>query len=233
MVWVYSCTCGCAHASTHVCAWICVCVQLHTCMCMYTRVHAHVCTEPCTPRLPPSRAAESSSDWHMCVWPQPQQVLHVGGWTDRGAVSPGQENSRSHRKPRTLPAPCLSCCQLPADAAAAGLRGRVAAAGFSCAAGQAHGTGRVSLCSDSPKSPNTEHRRSESAGRHEAQPGAMVPQTSHRLLCWAADLSGCQDKVVFGIMALATDQAKQTSRCAEGIPGVGVLSTPRAGSFLR
>lgn len=230
---VYSCTCGCAHASTHVCAWICVCVQLHTCMCMYTRVHAHVCTEPCTPRLPPSRAAESSSDWHMCVWPQPQQVLHVGGWTDRGAVSPGQENSRSHRKPRTLPAPCLSCCQLPADAAAAGLRGRVAAAGFSCAAGQAHGTGRVSLCSDSPKSPNTEHRRSESAGRHEAQPGAMAPQTSHRLLCWAADLSGCQDKVVFGIMALAADQAKQTSRCAEGIPGVGVLSTPRAGSFLR
>lgn len=41
-------------------------------------------------------------------------------------------------------------------------------------------------------------------------------QTSCRSLCRAADLSECQDVVVFGITALPADPAKQTGHRAEG-----------------
>lgn len=67
-----------------------------------------------------------------------------------------------------------------------------------------------------PGPPDTERLGSESAGQHNAQPGAAALQTSCRSLCRAAGLSECQDVVVFGITALPADPAKQTGRWAEG-----------------
>lgn len=217
---------GCIHA--RVCLDTCergggvhVCSQVHACVCVCTHVcvlerAAGLCVRGAAhpPTATTSGCGELARLAHACLCdPCPAGSCARKDGRTEGASSPGQETNGSHGKRRTLPAPCLSSRQLPADAAAAGAGGRAAAARFSCAARWARGTGRASPCLDPPGPPDP---GSDSAGRHEAQPGAAASQTSLRSLRRAADLSGCQDTVVFGITALPADPAKQTGHRAEG-----------------
>lgn len=150
-----------------------------------------------------------------------------------GAGNPGQESDESHGKQQTLPAPCLSSCQLPADAVAAGVGGRAAAAGLSCAAWQARGTGRASPCLDPSDPPALSTSGLTQTGRHEAQLGATAPQTSRQSLRRVTDLSGCQDMVVFGIAALPDDPAEQTGHRAESChPGKAVACYTAQGTEM-
>lgn len=199
-------------------------MQLHTrvSMCLCTRVHACVrwCAQrvrvhPDCHRFLPQRPPQPGT--HVCVCHHcPTGSCRRQDRRTEGAGSPGQERNGSQGKQQTLPvqlaAACGCCCRW--DGRTRGGSSRV----FLCCPAGARDRTCVPVPGHPPPSPSPgpEHLGSDSAGRHEAQPGAAASQTSRQSLRRAAGLSGCQDAVVFGIMALPDDPAKQTGHRAEG-----------------